>query len=171
MIRYIVWRTDYDKENSHILGIYKTKERALKKCNFYNKTFVTSKKDILSDDDGLLGEFNSRDDICYCTRIEIENDTTEMYFMKINESNGGGSYHDVCWIHASLDLEELIDTALIYFSQEHNRDNQCSNCIDNMCKKKLIKDLKKKYFTYFDCTDYEEASIKIWTIVIFKKSR
>lgn len=170
MIIYIVWQPDYvnnDNLNSHILGIYKTRKAALKKYNSLSKTIIENDA-ISSDSCGLLGEFNGygNKDIYYCTTLSILDGAKKIYFMKINESGGGGSYHLVSWLYASTSKKELIDDALEYFNNEHNRDNECSECINDKCKQNLINDLKKKYYTEFDCSDYEPAYIRIWSSVI-----
>ena len=86
--------------------------------------------------------------------------------MQIHETGGGGSYHGECWIHASIEKKFLIDIATDYFSNEHNRDNECEDCIKNKCRKKLIRNLKKDNCANFDCTDYADASIVIWRVAI-----
>ena len=62
---YIVWKTKYDAtEESYILGIYKKLSVALKKCNNFNKTFITKKENIITGNDGLLGNFSTRVKLC-----------------------------------------------------------------------------------------------------------
>lgn len=161
---YVVWGTDYDvKVDSHIIGIYRSKRFAVKKCNDYNKTTST---EIQQNDDGLLGEISKigNENRCYCTEMKIDKTTNKIYFMKISESGGGGSYHEIFWLHVSTNLDKLIDGAIDYFSNEHNRDEECDNCKDHGCQKKLISDLKKKHRASFTCTDYEDTMVEIWFV-------
>jgi hypothetical protein len=181
MIVYIVWKTDYDygERVFHILGIYKDRNRALKKSAEFNEDHITKDEetnivsedketDIIVSKNGLLGEYSliGRDDLCYCTQLEVDDEATEGYFMRITEDGGGGSYHQYCWIYASTDEDELIDIAKDYFSTEHNRDDECQDCINNQCKDKFIRDLKHEQWACIDCTSYCDAVFEMWSVKI-----
>jgi len=168
---YILWREDYDCDlKSHIIGIFKEKEVALKKCNKYNGFNIKTKDIIKIIDNKLLGEFNlyDNDDIYYCGQIDVDNSINELYFLKTKESRGGDNYHTKCWIYLCLSVADVIDNAITYFKNEHNRKNECTNCINDSCKNKLIIELKNKNKTYFSCTDYRDTSIEICKIAIQK---
>lgn len=162
---YVVWKTIYDEaENSYVLGVYKKLSMALKKCNNLNKGFITRKEDIETRDDEFIGSFStigSDDNMCYCAKIKVNNDTNKVYFMNINESSGGESYHGECSIHASRKKNRLIDIAKDYFSNEHDRN--CEDCAENSnrCRKKLIRNLKNHDRANIECTNYINACIVI----------
>lgn len=169
---YIVWKTDYSGDaDTHILGIYKKNQTALTKCYDYNENNDNEEKNAPISkvgSDGLLGEFSgiNNNDVCFCSRINVDDNVTRLYFIKINEDGGGGSYHNYNWIYVCTDMEEVIECALDYFSNEHNRDDDCEDCIKDKCKKQFINDLKKKHSAGIDCTDYDGASIEIWKVKI-----
>jgi hypothetical protein len=160
---YVIWRTDYDNsEESHIIGIHKNKTLAINECKKYKK--VTMDKDS---SDGLLGEFSTinNKDKYFCTKLNIEK-TDCVYFIKINESGGGGSYHEISWIYGCSSLIDAINIALDFFENEHNVDEDCEDCQNDACRKKLVNELKKQKNSDITCTYYEGISFKIWTTKI-----
>ena len=165
MILYIVWKTKCnDVARSHILGIYKEINVALKKCNDFRKPHVIKKEDIKISNNGLLNIYCTSNpyDVCYCTQFEVDDDTTEVYFIKILEKDSGSGYFQKCFIYVWMDKNYLIDIANNYFSGEHNRKNECEYCANDKCRKKLIRDLKKNNNASIDCTDFDGAYFEIW---------
>lgn len=166
MLIYIVWQENQDRElDSHIIRIYKDKEKALKKCNRHNNTII---KNIAVDDNGFLGDFYSykNDNDYHCTKMKVPDGTNKMHFIKIHEFNGGGSYHSISSIYAYPDIKDMFQTAIDYFNTEHNRDDECEDCKNNGCKKKLMKELKENSRSFFHCTNCEEVTIEIWSMEI-----
>lgn len=60
-------------------------------------------------------------------------------------------------------MDDLIEEALCYFSQEHNRDEECKKCKRKSCEKKLLRELKKHNRAFIDCTDNEGAGFYVWS--------
>lgn len=148
---YIQWNM---KKDDYIIGIYRNKKLVSKEC------------DDIEETDGTLMEGSSlirKEDLMMCSSYYT--DANRIYFLEIHESGGGGSYHEIGWLYASDDKEPLIERAIDYFSEEHNRDDECEDC---QCEKKLIKDLRqeKKGIATADieCSSYEGASVKIWSV-------
>lgn len=117
-------------------------------------------------DNGLVAEFSSinMNNFYFCTELIINKSIKKLYFMNTGESGGGGSYHDINSIYAAETMEEIIDIALDTFNEEHNRDDECPDCTNDICKKKFIGELKKNYSSSFICTDYEDMPFDIWTM-------
>lgn len=92
-------------------------------------------KEITEEDNGLIEEFSAVNNELRinCTKIDISNDTKELYFLKIQESGGGGSYHEYVWLYIAVSQDDVIDIAkpiwcfqhLLRMENEHNRDNEC----------------------------------------------
>lgn len=95
MLVYIVWKTYYNIASDHILGIYTDKNLAIKKYEEVTKKIGDNNEIIISTDGTLLNEFNTinKKNMTYCTKTEINDDIKNVYFIKIHESGGGGSYH------------------------------------------------------------------------------
>jgi hypothetical protein len=173
---YIVWKTNCDNfENySHIIGIYKNINTALSKCNKFNKNngnnkkFITKEKGIKVSNGTLLYEYNdiSVKDISYCTEFDVNDYATELFFIKISESGAGQSYHEYRWIYTCDNKKDVIEIANDYFCEEHNRDNECKECINNKCNQEFINELTQINKTSITCTDYEGSSFEIWNVVI-----
>lgn len=160
MLTYILWNKRCGQEaKNHILHIGKNRERALAQAD---------DQEVLSDDDGLICEFSSIgcDDYAYCTQIDLSDDTKELYFLKINESGGGGSYHSQIWLYVTETQEEIIDIAEAYFDNEHNRDSECDECKNDSCRQNWIQELKETGITAIECTTYEGASFEMWRMKI-----
>jgi hypothetical protein len=195
---YIVWKKICDNEvKSHILGIYKDRNSALKKCDEFNKNIIEDEDtditvsegelhneseetdtnedeetNIIVSNDGLLGKYSligNWDNLCYCTQLEVDDEASEVYLIKITEDGGGGSWHRDYLIYASTDEDDLINIAENYFSTEHNLKNDCRYCINNQCKGKFIRDLKEQKRTGIDdcgSYSYHVALFAIWSVKI-----
>lgn len=156
---YIIWGESVD---NYIVGIYKDEESALAECTEGEKVSIAR--------DGIIAEDFSRinpDEGIHCSLYYIYEGAHKLYFMEIQESGGGGAYHEVSWLYVSDDREELIEHAIDYFSEEHNRDDECEEC---ECEEKLLKELRKERkgvsSAEIECTDNKTASVNIWSINI-----
>nr|WBF70341.1 hypothetical protein [Megavirus caiporensis] len=142
---YIVWCTDYDNNaDEHILGIYKNKNSAIKKCKKYDSEFKG--KNIKFDiDNNILGEFDSVSEKCkyYCTMVDIDENNNKIYFLKATEDAGAQRYSVYHRIYVVSNMRRIMDYVEIWFDEEHNRNGYCPKC------KKYNKHLKylkyKKY--------------------------
>ncbi|AGF85689.1 hypothetical protein QJ854_gp093 [Moumouvirus goulette] len=160
---YIAWCTDYDNNvNEHILGIYKNKNNAIKKCKKYNNTF---KKKKLKLDDNILGEFSSVNEECkyYCTMIDVDKHEKNIYFLKITEDAGAQRYSINHRIYVISNMIEIIDNVGFWFDEEHNRNKNCPKCkkykkhLKYLKYKKYIKN-KNKYISYKKYKKYESMN-------------
>ncbi|AUV58876.1 hypothetical protein, partial [Bandra megavirus] len=161
---YIVWYTDYNNNVSeHIVGIYKNKNSAIKKCKKYDNKFEG--KNIKPDDDDIIGEFSSVSEKCkyYCTMIDIDEDDKNIYFLKVTEDAGAQQYsinHRICAVSSMI---EIISHVKIWFDEEHNRNGYCPKCkkynkhLKYLKYKKYIKN-KKKYVSYKKYEKYESMN-------------
>lgn len=164
MLIYIIWKTDYHVQTcDHILGIYTYKESAIKQYEIFSENIEKNNLIILTNRT-LLDGFNTinNKDIVYCTKIEISDDVENIYFIKIHESGGGGSYHEYSWIYVCDNIKSVIKYAEDYFDTEHNRDNECEDCINNGCLEEMLTSLKINQYANIQCSDYEGAIIEIW---------
>ncbi|AZL89596.1 hypothetical protein QKC54_gp0918 [Megavirus baoshan] len=165
---YIVWCTDYNYNvNEHIVGIYKNKNSAIKKCKKYDNTFKEKKIKSDEDDDDMLGEFSSVNEECkyYCSvvDIDIDEDDKNIYFLKVTQDNGPGSYSIQHRIYAVSSMIEIIGHAETWFDEEHNRNKNCPKCkkykkhLKYLKHKKYIKN-KNKYISYKKYKKYENMN-------------
>ncbi|AVL94491.1 hypothetical protein ma105 [Moumouvirus australiensis] len=145
---YIVWCTDYDNNaNEHIIGIYKNKNNAIKKCKKYDDTFEEKKIKFY---DYILGDFSSVNEKCkyYCSMIDVNEQDKNIYFLKITEDVGAQHYSINHRIYAVSSMIEIIGHVETWFDEEHNRNKNCPKC------KKYEKHLKyKKYIKYIKNKD------------------
>lgn len=72
-------------------------------------------------------------------------------------------------INILLFIESAIKYAEGYFNNEHNRDNECENCINNGCLEEMLTSLKINQYANVICTYYEGAIIEIWNNKIFSE--
>ncbi|AEX62000.1 hypothetical protein CE11_01023 [Megavirus courdo11] len=162
---YIVWYTDYDNNvNEHIIGIYKNKNSAIKKCKKYDNKFEG--KNIRFDiDNNMLGEFDSVSEKCkyYCTMIDIDEDNKNIYFLKVTEDAGAQRYSVYHRIYVVSNMRRIMDYVEIWFDEEHNRNGNCPKCkkynkhLKYLKYKKYIKN-KKKYASYKKYEKYESMN-------------
>ena len=116
---FIVWTPsciDSDSNNSHILGIYKNKNLAIKECQKYNDyeeddIIDRSTTNVICEDASMI----NHDQEVYCTKIKIDESTNTLYFLKIVEYGDGGSYHRQMWLIVEEDEDMSIDHAIDYF--------------------------------------------------------
>lgn len=158
---YIQWKLAYgDLLSDHILSIHKTNKSA-------NATNTKIKK--LLDDTTLIEAacMLRRDEVkkIRCTQMNINKQTRFLYFMKIYEDGGAEAYHHVCWLYVSTDKKKLIQIALNFFEEDHNRSQGCSKCESGLdkCRKKFIVGLENKGTGFIDATDdVEGITVNIW---------
>jgi len=158
---YIIWNKDYSDINSHhthIIDVCKTKNDVLSKYKI--------KKINEAEDNHLVCEFGlaNGDYKDYCATIEINDDTKKLYFLKINEDGGAQSYHSITWIYVFMHFDDIIERTLDYFSEEHNRNDDCKKCAKKFCEKKLINGLKNNGCAYIDSDEYESIDINVWDL-------
>ena len=156
---FIVWR---ERGDPLILGIYKDVRLAIKICQEYNEydeddIMDRSETNQICEDASVIG----CDDSVYCTKIQIDENTNALYFLKIMEHGGGGSYHLSMWLCVEEDQSMIIDHAINYFENEHNRDDECEDCPN--CLEEMIKSLKTEQFASITCTSYEGTDFEIWS--------
>lgn len=171
METYIVWKTDYDypEPDSHILGIYADKDVAIKKKNSYNQ-YLNSNDDDQTDsenevltDDRLEFSTVQNQHIAFITRFTVDSGTKKIHFIKMHESRGGGSYSETTYIWFCSTKEEVLGVAENYFDDEHNRDEECGQCENDNCKKRMLEELGKDKCAEIECTDFEPVFIQIWS--------
>jgi len=175
---WIVWRSKckYSDGLNYILGVYTDEASALKACNKQNKSVRKNyenmtKKDIIVVHDNMLDAPNNNDDEWLCSRVSFTAKMTRLYFIVIIELGGAESYgNGQQWIHVCLNKKSAIGFAVDFFDNEHNREGECEDCIDNdKCKKGLVKCLKKDNVAEIECTDNHPcpyASCEIFRVVI-----
>lgn len=144
----------------HVHGIYKDKQKAIKK---YKRILGQGHADdnkinwIKLDD---IGEFSRIDALSRdpgIIRIKFKNPSRDsMYLTTVDESGGGGSYHQISHCHLGFSQPPGIEFALEFFDNEHARpeipdDENCPHCVgiesnDNdkipQCKQNFINELK-----------------------------
>ena len=86
--------------------------------------------------------------------------------MIVSNISGGGSFDHYRWIYVHTNMDDAIEAALSYFSEEHNRDDECDDCRDGSCEKNLIESLRQDHRADFECTDYVASTVEIWKIRI-----
>ena len=164
---YIVWsdENDYEQFEDHILGIYKNKSSAL--LAFQNfKEFTGLEHEIKCIDDivenTIIENISTiqQDTNFHISRFKIKNiDTKVLYFLKIDESEGGGSYHRYEWFYVDENINDVCENMYWHYDGEHNRDGECRTCekydIDK-CFERLCQRLKKYGEVDMRGSTYEE---------------
>jgi hypothetical protein len=69
------------------------------------------------------------------------------------------------YLLASLKKKSIINDALDYFDEEHNREDECEDCTNNKCKKIFSRTLRKFKKAHIEGT-YYETHFEIWIVNI-----
>ena len=86
--------------------------------------------------------------------LKVENNIKSFYFLIIEEDSGD-EYGKEIFIYVSEDKEYVLEYAISWYENEHNRPdsrNKCSKCKkqgSTYCEKRMLKSLKKYEFANF----------------------
>ena len=137
---------------SYGVTVYSREEDAIKECQNEDKDF--SAKNICELDEFLqiCGHIDCERDGIQCTRYSVDIDSTSLYLLQIENDDGGQSYGTEIWHQVSDDKEDIIDQAMDWYEEEHNREDEdqewlkCSTCSKSpsKCKMKFIKRFMNK---------------------------
>lgn len=136
MSRYVIWKEarGFLPLKDFILDIFDNKADAINKYAYIEETEENINL--------LMDGWSGNSDEIYITKIEIDNNTNELYFIKIYEDEGGGSYGGTTWLYVEFGFEESLEYITDYFYDEHNKCKKCKKCPDK-CLNKLISRLKE----------------------------
>ena len=173
---WIVWRLKCSNdEYDYIQGVYTDETIALNACNKNNKLIYEDYEDMTKDDINIINNDILDypvffDDNWVCSKIIDDEKLTELYFICIIELGGAESYgNGQEWLHICSNKQYAIDIAIDFFENEHNYNDECEDCIDDKCKKDLVKYLNKYNKAGIDCNgnhNYPSASFEIFRIKI-----
>jgi hypothetical protein len=128
---------------------------SLGKMNNYG--MPTPEIEIPEDEDTLCanvyidGELGNKKSI-KCAKIQVKNGINTVYFLEIGEN-----YYDGAWIHFADNKEYLVNLAIKYFNNEHNRDKKCKFCPN--CEKDMIQTLRNENW-------YNGYTMRIWSVKV-----
>jgi hypothetical protein len=165
IVKYIVWKTTTeDNLESHIIAVCNNLPEAesirstlLKnqEGDENNEDYCDLESDNILFSDCTNSSLNNSNQISI-KLIDIDDNCHTIYFLKIEESRGGGRYHEVSYLYACSSMDMIIDFARDYFDNEHNRDeeNECLQYADAklnantenyqcQCFEHLVESLKK----------------------------
>jgi hypothetical protein len=80
--------------------------------------------------------------------------------LRIEEDGQVGSYYSSIWIKAEENKKSLIKEAILYFEDEHDRDEECEECPS--CLKERIESLKNEGEAGIFCSSGWETNFDIW---------
>lgn len=146
---WVVWRLNCSTvDQEYILGVYKSKNEALKICNELNSSFSNDYELMESENIATINwtkekilKFDSYDEdtTYYCTRIKnFNNKTNVLYFTMICELAGAENYGDGdSWIYVHNSKKSAINEAIQYYNYEHEAEDcdYCEKSLDDTCKK------------------------------------
>ncbi len=119
-------------------------------------------------ENGIIGQMSTirQSEESYYVAIPIPEDTKFLYLVVINESGGGGSYHELDFLYIEPTIVDAIEHVIDYFDNEHNRDDECKKCRADpkKCKRRIIRKLKTKGWVNIETSCYEGAGAGLYKI-------
>lgn len=114
-------------------------------------------------ENNMVAEFSdySSKIVSGCVKYYIQDETKILYFLHIHETDGGQCYSSTHWLYVSEDKSEILDIASDYFNEEHNRENDCKDCLIDNCEKKFRINIEKDNRSDIFGTD---SSVEIWDL-------
>jgi hypothetical protein len=102
----------------------------------------------------LLGETNliHPSEEIFTSYITVKEDTTQLFFTRVDEHGGGGSYHHLAYFYVSETKEEAQNIVFEWFDEEHHfdgcgdceeEDGKCVNEENCPCREKMEEELVK----------------------------
>ena len=175
MLVYILWKEEDDGDaSSHIIGVYKDKERARKRYNIYMKNLLKDNKDIpemkIEEPEDELARFNvyyaSKD--LNCSTINVKKNTKHIYLLRIQAESGGGDYDSEVRLYVDDNKYSLYAEVETTIDVEHNREDECEECQEEegRCEEVCLKELEKNGTSFITCTDNEGSSFAICKLEI-----
>lgn len=158
---FVVWTPWIDNSNQRVLGVYGNQWLSIIKCNEFNEMdefdIIDHTYDNIICKDFSLSNLNRW---VYCTKIQINKNINKLYFLQSIETDY--DCRRQMTILFGEDEEIILNIAFDYFDNEHNIEDNCSECPN--CKDEFIKSLRDNKRANINCTYYSDTSMEILTI-------
>ena len=160
---YVVWEKAQWRSHE-ILGVYKTKELAIK----------AQGPTLMMQDDRYHDSLNGGSREVYCTLVEAVGDTC--WFGMTEEHGGGQSYHHDVNTNVFDSEEAAVSFINDYFDTEHNREErECEECeceafgCGEACPCRIDMNDQFPGETMVSVSCYEGTTVKVWELPVLSE--